>query len=349
MEFLSSNKGCVKHKARVLCLISNLFLISTVFAAGGSCLQEKVPQYFDVVVLGAGPAGLSAIMHLADAHVSSVSLTGPELGGLLTHAAKVENIPFVLPESGLSIMQRLIEQAQAHGAQFVYDSATRVDLTQFPFIIETADSGVFSTKSLLIALGSSPRKLHVPGEETYWGHGVSGCALCDAFAYENREVVVVGGGDSAVDQAIHLANYASKVTVFVRGREMRAKQSRMRELLKKVNVVYNKKVLEIVGDGQQVTGIKIQDRVSGVEEIFPTNGVFLAIGHEPNTWLFKNSLALSSDGHIPVDFESMQTSVPGVFAVGDIVDGSYRQVPVAVGDAIKAAGKIINFVRYRED
>jgi len=324
-----------------VCLISNFLICSIMLGTGQS-------QAVDVLVLGGGPAGLSAGMHLADAHIPSVVLTGPEPGGLLTHAAKVENWPGILAESGIAIMQRLIEQVQAHGAQLVYDSAVRLDLTQRPFVIETADSGIFTANALIIALGSSPRKLNIPGEATYWGKGVSSCALCDAFAYVDREVVVVGGGDSAVDQAIHLADYARKVTVFVRSKDMRAKPVRIRELLKKVTIVYNKQMLEVIGNGQQVTGIKIKDRHSGVEEIFPTDGVFLAIGHEPNTWLIKDAITLSHDGHILADFETMQTNIPGVFAAGDIVAGSYRQVPVAVGDAIKAAGKAIDFIRYQD-
>ncbi len=312
-------------------------------------ILETKSALWDTLIIGGGPGGLAAGMHIADAHFKVTILTGPEPGGLLTHAKSVENIPGIEAESGLSIMDRMLAQAKKHGATINYDSVTAVDFNQTPFMVTTQNSGVLYARTIIIATGSSPRKLNIPGESTYWGHGVSSCALCDSFAYIGKEVAVIGGGDSAIGQAVHLATYAKKVTVFIRSKTMHAKpvmQDKLRELADQVHLVYNKEILNIVGDGTKVKGIDIKDRVSGQEEFFPVDGVFLAIGHEPNTGLFKDFLQVSTSNHILVDFATMQTSIPRVFAVGDVVEGAYRQAPVAIGLAIVAAGKAIEILRY---
>ncbi|HBL98437.1 TPA: thioredoxin-disulfide reductase [Candidatus Dependentiae bacterium] len=318
-------------------------------AANSATASIKTHTDWDTIIIGGGPAGLAAGMHIADAHFKVTILTGPEPGGLLTHAKCVENWPGILAESGMSIMDRMLEQAKSHGADINYDSVTSVDFSHTPFVVTTKNSGTLYARTIIIATGSSPRQLKVPGEAEYWGHGVSSCALCDSFAYMGKDVAVIGGGDSAVNDAIHLADYAKKVTVFVRAREMRAKavmQDKLNEYSNRITIIHNKQILAVLGTGQKVTGITIKDRASGAEEIFPVDGVFVAIGHEPNTWLFKDFLTLSPTGHILIDAATMQTSIPGIFAAGDVVEGAYKQVPVAVGNAIVAAGKAIGILRY---
>lgn len=310
-----------------------------------------------VVVIGSGPAGIAAAMHASDLlgiptdGDQVLLVTGDEIGGLLTHASKVQNCPGIDTASGMVIMDKMVDQAKAHGVLFLEDSVISVDFTQYPFTLMTSSNGLIIARSVIIATGTSPKNLGVPGEAEYWEKGgVSACALCDAFAYQGKTVAVVGGGDSAVDQAIHLAQYADKVYVLVRSKEMRAKAfmvSLLRTQSNKIELLYNKAVLEIVGDGESVTGIRLSDKVSGQEEVLPVDGVFLAIGHKANTELFKGKLELSSSGRIIVVPETRETTVPGIFAAGDVVFNEYRQVPVAIGSAVLAAHSAVEWMRFR--
>lgn len=304
-----------------------------------------------VVVIGSGPAGISAAMHLLDAKIPTIVITGEEPGGLITRAKWVENWPGIQPASGYDIMESIFDQARSRGVSFLDDKVIAVDFMQYPFLIECEEHDPIEAASVIVATGSSPRKLGIPGEDKYWGSGVSGCATCDAFAFEGKDVAVIGGGDSALTSAVHLAEYASHVYVLVRGRDMRA-QSYVRDKIEeyngKIEVLYGREPREVVGDGTQVTGIRLFNKAESAYEVLPVSGVFIMIGHGPSTELFDGQIDLSNSGHVLVDPVTCETSMHGIFAAGDVVQFAYRQAPVASASGISAAGKgVINFIRYQ--
>ncbi|HAU30115.1 MAG: Thioredoxin reductase [candidate division TM6 bacterium GW2011_GWF2_43_17] len=314
---------------------------------GGGLFARQLP----VVVIGSGPAGASAAMHIADARIPVVLITGDEPGGLITRAKWVENWPGIQPASGYDIMESILAQAKSRGVTFLEDKVIAADLTRYPFLLDFAEAETMEASAVIIATGSCPRKIGIPGEERYWGSGVSGCATCDAFAFEGKEVAVVGSGDSALTSAVHLAEYASHVYVLVRGREMRAQRyvrEKLRDYEGKIEILYGREPREILGDGSQVSGIMLFNKDESAFEVLPVSGVFIMIGHGPNTGLFDGQIELSSSGHIIVDPITRETSMHGVFAAGDVVQWAYRQAPVASGSGICAAGKgAIDFVRYQ--
>ena len=220
-------------------------------------------------------------------------------------------------------------------------------MTCWPFRIITEGGQTIHALSVTISTGANPRKLNIPGEDAYWGSGVTSCATCDAPFFKGEEVVVIGGGDSAVEEAMQLSKYASQVTVLVRSNKMRA-ASRMQNRLKEyknVAVHYNLSPKEIVGDGTKVTGIKLHNSVTQKDSVMPISGVFLATGHDPNTKLFECQISLTKTGHIELDTRTQQTSMPGVFAAGDVADNRYRQAIVSAGDGVKAALDAIQFLQ----
>ncbi len=324
-----------------------LFVLLAGVLLVGTSLAKQLP----VVVIGSGPAGASAAMHIADARIPVILVTGDEPGGLITRAKWVENWPGIKPASGYDIMESILLQAKTRGVNFLEDSVISADLTRYPFVLDFAESDSMEAAAVVIATGSCPRKLGIPGEEQYWGSGVSGCATCDAFAFEGKEVAVIGSGDSALTSAVHLAEYASHVYVLVRGREMRAQRyvrEKLRDYEGKIEVLYGREPREVLGDGSKVTGIMLFNKDESAFEVLPLSGVFVMIGHGPNTDLFAGQIQLSSSGHIIVDPVTRETSMHGVFAAGDVVQWAYRQAPVASGSGICAAGKgVIDYVRYQ--
>ncbi len=328
--------------------IRRLLIIALLMGCFGTPVfgQKQLP----VVVIGSGPAGASAAMHIADARIPVILVTGDEPGGLITRAKWVENWPGIQPASGLDIMESILDQAKSRGVTFLDDSVIAADLVRYPFILDFADAEPIEAAAVVIATGSCPRKLGIPGEDFYWGSGVSGCATCDAFAFEGKDVAVIGSGDSALTSAIHLAEYASHVYVVARGREMRAQRyvrEKLRDYEGKIEVLYGREPREVLGDGSQVTGLMVYSADESAFEVLPVSGVFVMIGHGPNTSLFDGQIELSPSGHIVVDPITRETSMRGVFAAGDVVQWAYRQAPVASGSGICAAGKgVIEFVRY---
>ena len=297
-----------------------------------------------VVILGSGPAGLTAAIYAARAELNPLVLAGPDLGGQVSLTHIVENYPgFPDGVGGQELVQRLKEQAERFGAEIRLDLATEVDLQQRPFRIALQESEV-EAQALIVATGASPRRLGVPGEEDLIGMGVSYCATCDGHFFKGMEVVVVGGGDSALEEGLFLTRYASQVTIIHRRDQLRAGallQKRARNH-PKIRFLFNKVVTEIL-DEDLVEGVRLRDVVSGQEQVLPIAGVFIFIGHEPNTALFRGQLALDERGYVKVDAYT-RTSVPGVFAAGEVADPRYRQVITSAGMGAQAAMEVVRFL-----
>lgn len=296
---------------------------------------EKVENIRPIVIIGSGPAGLSAGIYGARANRETLIIEGNEPGGLLTKTTTVENWPGEVSIQGPDIVKKMREHAEHLGVSFLADSVESVDLSQWPFVITTGDGLELHALTLIIATGANPRKLNIPGEDL---SGVSSCAVCDApFYTKEDEVAVVGGGDSAIEEACWLARYAKSVTILVRGPKMRAAAS-MQDRLKdypSIKVLYNVQPQEVLGDGEKVTGVRLMD-AAGNEQELAISGLFLAIGHIPNSQLFKGQIDLDGNGYIMLRGRSQETSVEGVFAAGDVEDHVYRQARVAEGSGVKA-------------
>lgn len=299
-----------------------------------------------VAVIGSGPAGLSAALYAARAKMYTVVFAGSQPGGQLTTTTHVENWPGIPKNLGPSIMKGLKKQVQDFGAVYVQESIIAVDFNQWPFVLTTENGTKINALSVIIATGASPRKLGVPGEQEYWGKGVTTCAICDAPYYKDSAVVVVGGGDSAVEEAIQLSAYANDITILVRSGSMRAAPT-MQERLEQyphIKIRYHTQVTKIIGNGGHVTGVEIIDNTRQTEQL-ATQGVFLAIGHEPNTQLFKPFLSMNERGYITTFCPTQKTSLKGIFAAGDVTDEKYRQAGVAAGDGIKAGLDAVSFLQ----
>lgn len=298
----------------------------------------------NVVIIGSGPAGLTAATYAARANleplvIEGVTAGGPT-GGQLTLTTDVENYPG-FPEGimGQDLITGMREQAERFGTTYVTDDVTGIDLSSRPFRITTTSGDDVHANTLILATGAKPRRLDVPGEDRLWGQGVSACATCDGFFFRDKEVVVVGGGDSAMEEATFLTKFASKVTVVHRREELRASAIMQDRAFKndKVEFIWNATVTEVLGDGGGVTGVVLADTVSDDTTEFDTDGVFLAIGHIPNTDLVADVLETDEDGYLIVEQPTTQTVVPGVFAAGDVSDHVYRQAVTAAGMGCKAA------------
>jgi thioredoxin reductase (NADPH) len=291
----------------------------------------------NVLILGSGPAGFTAALYAARASLKPLVLKGLDAGGQLMLTTDVENYPgFSDGIMGPELMEQMEKQAERFEAELLHQSATRVDLSARPFGVWAGDHE-YRAQTLIVATGASAKWLGVPGEDTLRGRGVSSCATCDGFFFRDRELVVVGGGDTAMEEATFLTKFASKVTIVHRRDEFRASQIMVDRAMHdpKIDVAWNTTVEEILGEGA-VSGVRLKDAVSGEERETATDGVFVAIGHTPNTSLFEGQLDLE-DGYITVREPRTETSVAGVFAAGDVVDTIYRQAVTAAGLGCKAA------------
>ncbi|HEX6330001.1 MAG TPA: thioredoxin-disulfide reductase [Actinomycetota bacterium] len=292
----------------------------------------------DVVILGSGPAGYTATLYAARANLRPLVLKGLEAGGQLMLTTDVENYPG-FPDGilGPELMDAMEKQAARFEAEIVAQSASRVDLSERPFGVWAGDQK-WRARTLIIATGASAKWLDVPGESQLRGRGVSACATCDGFFFRDRDLVVVGGGDTAMEESTFLTKFAAKVTIVHRRNEFRASKIMQERALAnpKISVMWDTVVEEVLGDGA-VSGVRLRNVRTDEVSDFPADGVFMAIGHTPNTELVASQVELTPAGYIVVDEPTTKTSVPGVFAAGDVTDVIYRQAVTAAGQGCKAA------------
>ena len=306
--------------------------------------MSKQTIHKEVVILGSGPAGLTAAIYAARANLKPLVVEGPQPGGQLMITTDVENYPgFAKGILGPALMEEFREQAKRFGTEFIVSWVNNADLSRRPFALATEDH-VISAETLIIASGASAKWLGIPGEapapQGLGGYGVSACATCDGFFFKGKPLVVVGGGDTAMEEATFLTKFATKVTVIHRRDSLRASKIMQDKAFRndKIEFIWDTAVEEILGTPQTgVTGVRIKNLKTGEETVFPCEGVFIAIGHQPNTDLFKGQLDMDDVGYLITDGRSTATNVPGVFACGDAQDSVYRQAVTAAGTGCMAA------------
>jgi thioredoxin reductase (NADPH) len=300
------------------------------------------------VIIGSGPAGLTAAIYAARAELKPVVISGMQPGGQITLTTMVENFPgFPDGIMGPDLMDNMRKQAERFGTRFIDEEVIEVDFKSKPFTIKT-DSQEIKTKTVIIASGAVAKWLGVPGEKEFMGKGVSGCATCDGFFFRGKEVVVVGGGDTALEDALYLTKFANTVTIIHRRDQFRASKIMQERVFanSKIKIIWDSVVTEIKGDSK-VTGVKIKNVKTGEEKELKTDGVFVAIGHSPATEIFKGQIEIDDQDFI-VKKENTETSVKGVFVAGDVADRRYKQAIVAAGEGAKAAIDVEKYLQENQ-
>ena len=305
-----------------------------------------------VVIIGSGPAGLTAALYTARAQLAPVVIAGSQLGGQVAITHEIENYPgFPDGLSGPELVERMKEHAENFGAKVEFDLVENVDFGRgSPFLVKTM-GGEYLADAVIVTIGADPRKLGVPGEQEYVGAGVSYCGTCDGFFFRGKDIVVVGGGDSAVEEALFLTRFAKSVNIIHRRDQLRAGVQLQQRAFnhEKIRFTWDSVVEEIIGgDGGGVHAVRLKNRKTGELRVEPTEGVFIFIGHDPNNAVFGNQIALNENGYIITD-QRYRTNVDGVFAAGEIQDEIWRQVATSVGQGTSAAMSAIQWLEARED
>jgi thioredoxin reductase (NADPH) len=306
-----------------------------------------------VIILGSGPAGLTAAIYAARAMRAPLVVAGLQPGGQMTVTTDVENYPgFAEVIQGPWLMEQMRQQAENVGAKFANDHIVDVDLSRRPFRLTGDGGAVYTAEALIIATGASAKWLGLPSETHYRGFGVSACATCDGFFYRGKEVIVVGGGNTAVEEALFLTNFATKVTLIHRRDELRADKTNQQRLFAhpKIEVLWDTALEDVLGadEPKGVTGVRLRRLKTGATIERSVHGVFIAIGHVPATELFKGKLAMNERGYLDVEAGTTKTRVPGVFAAGDVTDEIYRQAVTAAGQGCMAALEAERFLAAQE-
>ncbi len=292
-----------------------------------------------LIIIGSGPAGHTAAIYAARAELKPLLFEGRVPGGQLMLTTEVENYPgFPSGLMGPEMMEQFKKQSERFGTRMIADDVVHVDFSVHPFVVKTADQ-TYLSESVIVATGATAMWLNIPGEKEYGGRGVSACATCDGFFFKGKKIIVVGGGDSAMEEATFLTRFAETVTVIVRKEELRASKI-MQERARnnpKIEFRWNSEIREITGDGKKVTGVKVFNNKTNETVDHPTEGVFMAIGHTPNTSLFKGILDFDAKGYLKTAPGSTKTNIEGIFAAGDVADHYYRQAVTAAGTGCMAA------------
>ncbi len=304
-----------------------------------------------VVIIGSGPAGLTAALYTARAQLAPVVIAGAQLGGQVAITHEIENYPG-FPEglSGPELVERMKQHAENFGAKVEFDLVERVDFSRgSPFHVKTLGEE-YLADSVIVTIGADPRKLGVPGEEEFTGTGVSYCGTCDGFFFRGKDIVVVGGGDSALEEGIFLTRFANSVNIIHRRDALRAGVQLQQRAFNndKISFTWNSVVDEIIGNGGGVNAVRLRNRVTGDETLHPTDGVFIFIGHDPNNAVFGDQIALNENGYIITD-QRYRTNIDGVFAAGEIQDEIWRQVATSVGQGTSAAMAAIQWLEAHEE
>jgi thioredoxin reductase (NADPH) len=293
----------------------------------------------NLIIVGSGPAGYTAAVYAARANLRPLVIEGVSSGGALMTTTEIENFPgFADAIMGPELMDNMRKQAERFGAEFITDDATRLKLAGDIKTVHVGNA-VYQAKAVIVSTGSAWRHLNVPGEDELLGHGVSSCATCDGFFFRSQDIVVVGGGDSAMEEATFLTRFASTVTIVHRRDEFRASKIMVDRALanEKIKIEWNSVITEILGDDGKVVGVRLKDTVSGDERVLDTSGVFVAIGHDPRSELVVGQLDTDEEGYVTVSAPGTRTNLAGVFAAGDVVDHTYRQAITAAGTGCAAA------------
>lgn len=300
--------------------------------------NKQYPQHERLIIIGSGPAALTAAIYAGRAQLKPLIFEGDTPGGQLMSTTVVENWPGYTSIMGPELMMNIRKQAQHFGTRFLLRTIESVDFSQRPFKLTDSKNNTYTADAVIISTGANPKRLDCPGEQKYWARGVSTCAVCDGALYKDKKVVIIGGGDTAMEDASFMTNFTDDVTIIHILDKLTASAPMQQRVIKnpKVKIIYSAQVTEFIGDNGQLTSISFTYKDSGKSETIPADAAFLAVGLEPNTRIFKGSLELTPYGHIVQKYNT-HTSIAGIFAAGDVVDSTYRQAITSAGSGCMAA------------